>query len=163
MKFRIGIGYDLHRLGPSASLILGGVEIPHEKGLIGHSDGDVLSHAITDALLGAIGAPDLGELFPPDDPRYKAMDSRRFVAAVWPPLRRAGWTLRNADVVVILERPKLAPWKRPIAEAVAGLLGIPAARVGVQAKTMEGLGGIGAGRAVAAQVVVLLERRVKTV
>lgn len=158
MECRVGLGFDLHRLRRGRPFVLGGVRIPHPVGPVGHSDGDVILHALCDALLGAAGGGDIGDRFPDTDPRWKGTDSRRFVAAVWGPLRRAGWRVANVDVTVLAERPKLTPWKRRIAAAAARLLGVPAARVNVKAKTMERLGPIGAGKAVAAQVVVLLEK-----
>jgi 2-C-methyl-D-erythritol 2,4-cyclodiphosphate synthase len=156
---RVGFGFDLHRLRRGRPLVLGGVRIPHPTGPAGHSDGDVVLHALCDALLGAAAGGDIGERFPDDDPRWKDADSRRFVENVWRPLRGAGWSVLNVDVTVLLERPKLRSWKAPIARAVAALLGLPADRVSVKAKTMEGLGDIGAGRAVAAHVAVLIQRR----
>jgi 2-C-methyl-D-erythritol 2,4-cyclodiphosphate synthase len=158
-ELRVGLGFDLHRLVRGRPFVLGGLRIPHGLGPLGHSDGDALLHALVDALLGASGADgDIGDRFPDTDPRWKGADSRELVAAVWAPLRRAGWRIHNIDANVLAERPKLGPWKPRIARAVAGLLGIPAGRVSVKAKTMERLGEIGSGRAVAAQVVVLLDK-----
>lgn len=155
---RIGIGFDLHRLRRGRPLLLGGVRIPHPSGPVGHSDGDVVLHALCDALLGAAAGGDIGDRFPDTDPRWKGADSRRFVEAVWRPLKRAGWIVCNVDVTVLAESPRLGPWKQRVAARVAGLLGLPAGRVSVKAKTMEGLGPIGRGKAVAAQAAVLMRR-----
>jgi 2-C-methyl-D-erythritol 2,4-cyclodiphosphate synthase len=156
---RVGLGFDLHRLVRGRPFVLGGLRIPHDLGPLGHSDGDALLHALIDALLGAAGAGmDIGDRFPDTDPAWKGADSRALLAAAWSPLRRAGWRVLNVDAVVVAERPKLGPWKPRIARSVAGLLGVPPARVSVKAKTMEKLGEIGKGRAVAAQVVVLLDK-----
>jgi 2-C-methyl-D-erythritol 2,4-cyclodiphosphate synthase len=155
---RVGLGYDLHRLGRGRPFVLGGVRIPHPSGPVGHSDGDPLLHALIDALLGATGGGDIGDRFPDTDPRWKGADSRELAEAVWRPLRAGGWRVRNVDAVVIAERPKLGAWKRRIAEAIARLLDLDPARASVKAKTMERLGAIGSGRAVAAQVVVLMDR-----
>jgi len=153
---RIGLGFDVHRLARGRRFVLGGVEIPHPAGPAGHSDGDPLLHALIDALLGATGGGDIGDRFPDADPRWKGADSRDLVEAVWRPLRRAGWRVVNVDATVVAERPKLGPWKRRIAGAIARLLGVDPSRVCVKAKTMERLGAIGAGKAIAAQVGALL-------
>lgn len=153
---RVGLGFDLHRLRRGRPFVLGGVRIPHPTGPAGHSDGDVVLHALVDALAGAAGGGDIGDRFPDTDPRWKGADSRRFVDAVWRPLRRAGRHIYNVDVTVLAERPKLGPWKRRIAARVAEILGIVPSRVSIKAKTLEGLGPVGAGKAIAAQVVVLL-------
>ena len=154
---RVGIGFDSHRFNGKRPLKIGGVTIPHGRGLAGHSDADVLLHALADALLGAIGAPDLGELFPPGDPRYRKADSRRFVEAAFRAVRRRGWRIGNVDATVIADAPKLTGYKATMARAISSMLEIEAARVSVKAKTTEGFapgkGGI------AAQAVVLLERR----
>jgi 2-C-methyl-D-erythritol 2,4-cyclodiphosphate synthase len=157
-ELRVGSGFDLHRLVRGRPFVLGGLRVPHPVGPLGHSDGDALLHALIDALLGASGGGDIGDRFPDTDPRWKGADSRSLVRAVWSPLRRAGWRVRNVDATVVAERPRLGPWKPRIARAVAGLLGVPAGRVCVKAKTLEGLGEIGRGKAVAAQVVVLLDK-----
>jgi 2-C-methyl-D-erythritol 2,4-cyclodiphosphate synthase len=157
-ELRVGLGFDLHRLVRGRPFVLGGLRIPHPLGPLGHSDGDALLHALIDALLGATGGGDIGDRFPDTDPRWKGADSRRLVEAVWAPLRRAGWRICNVDANVVAERPKLGSWKPRIGRAVARLLGLPSSRVAVKAKTMEGLGEIGKGRAVAAHVVVLLEK-----
>jgi 2-C-methyl-D-erythritol 2,4-cyclodiphosphate synthase len=141
-------------------LVLGGVAIPFEKGPRSHSDGDVLLHALTDALLGACGQGDIGELFPDSDPAWKDAASAVFVAEACRRLHSRGYVCMNADCVIHAERPKLSAYKATIAENVARLLGIPADRVSVKAKTGEGLGAIGCGDAIAANVVVLIRRSV---
>ncbi len=157
-RMRIGIGYDIHRFdGKRRPLRLGGIEVPSARGLAGHSDADVLLHAVADALFGAVGAPDIGEQFPPGDPAWKGADSRRFVAAAIAAIRRRGWTVGNLDATVIADAPKLSGYKARMAQAISRLLGVAPARVSVKAKTTEafcpGRGGI------AAHVVVLLEPR----
>lgn len=154
--FRIGVGYDLHRLAAGRRLVLGGVEVAFERGLLGHSDADVVLHAVTDAILGAAGLPDIGELFPDTDPRYKDADSRELLRVALGRVAGAGWRVGNLDLVIHAERPKLSTYKRPMAESIAGLLGVDAGRVSVKAKTNEGLGAIGTGEAVACTAVVLL-------
>jgi 2-C-methyl-D-erythritol 2,4-cyclodiphosphate synthase len=155
---RVGLGFDLHRLGRGRPFVLGGLRIPHPVGPVGHSDGDALLHALVDAILGASGGGDIGDRFPDTDPRWKGADSRKLLEAVWRPLRKAGWRVGNVDATVVAERPKLGPWKRKIARQIAGLLGIPPYFVNVKAKTLEKLGEIGSGKAVAAQVVVMMSR-----
>ena len=153
---RIGIGEDVHRLENGRRCVLGGVEIPSDVGPVGHSDGDALLHALTDAILGACGQGDIGDLFPPSDPQWAGADSRAFLAEA---LRRAaemGFVPVSVDTIVIAERPRLGPWKAPIRAALADMLGLSPDRVGVKAKTAEGLGPVGEGRAIEARVVVLL-------
>jgi 2-C-methyl-D-erythritol 2,4-cyclodiphosphate synthase len=156
LKFRIGIGYDLHRLGPSSSLTLGGVQIPHEKGLIGHSDGDVLSHAITDALLGACGLGNIGEMFPDTDNRYKGVSSLRFLRHTADHIRKRGYEIGNIDSNILAQRPKLLPYFPAMQAKLAEVLGIPATSVHVKAKTMEHLGVVGTEEAIAAEAVALV-------
>jgi 2-C-methyl-D-erythritol 2,4-cyclodiphosphate synthase len=156
VKFRIGIGFDLHRLGPSTTLVLGGVEIPHEKGLIGHSDGDVLSHAITDALLGACGLGNIGEMFPDTDPRFKGVSSLKFLRNTAEYIRKKGYEIGNIDSNILAEKPKLLPYFPEMQSRIAEVLGIPANTVHVKAKTMERLGVIGAEEAIAAEAVALV-------
>jgi len=156
VKFRIGIGYDLHRLGPSSSLTLGGIEIPHEKGLIGHSDGDVLSHAITDALLGACGLGNIGEMFPDTDDRYKGISSLKFLSRTAEVIRKKGFEIGNIDSNILAQRPKLLPYFPQMQARIAEVLGISAENVHVKAKTMEHLGVIGAEEAMAAEAVALV-------
>ena len=135
---------------------MGGVRIPHPKGPVAHSDGDVVLHALTDALLGAVGAGDIGEHFPDSDPAWRGVASSRFVAEAMRRVRKARRRVENADLTVLAEAPKLGPWKGAIRASVAKLLGVPVARVNVKAKTMEGLGDIGKKRAIAAWAVVSL-------
>lgn len=156
---RVGLGHDLHRLVAGRPLMLGGLEIPSGVGTDGHSDGDVVLHALTDAILGACGEPDIGELFSPRDERWRGAASAQFLHEA---LRRAtghGFRVVSVDVVVIAERPRLASWKPRIRASVASILSLPVDRVGLQAKTAEGLGPIGAGEAVEARAVVLLLHR----
>ncbi|MDQ7780452.1 MAG: 2-C-methyl-D-erythritol 2,4-cyclodiphosphate synthase [Planctomycetota bacterium] len=157
-ELRAGIGFDIHRLVRGRRLVLGGVEIPAESGLLGHSDGDALLHAVCDALLGACGLGDIGDLFPDTDARFKGRDSAFFVHEVLARTSKAGWKVANIDTIVFLERPRLGPWKRAMRDRIAALLGLAAANVGVKAKTMEKLGPIGGRRAVAALAQVLLVR-----
>ena len=152
---RIGFGWDSHEFKPGIPLKIGGVALPHNKGLGGHSDGDVLLHAITDALLGAIGAPDIGSLFPPSDPQWKGADSVVFLNEALKRVRGAGYTIGNVDSSLILLPPKLGPHASAIRTHLAKLLGIAGDRVGLKAKTPEGIGTDGAA---IANVVVLLER-----
>jgi len=154
---RIGIGYDIHRFdGKKRPLKLGGVAIPSLRGLAGHSDADVLLHALTDALLGAMGAPDIGEQFPSSDPRYRDADSRRFLEAARILMRRQRWAVGNIDATVIADTPRLEGHKRRIREAISRLLAIPPTLVSIKAKTTEGFG---PGReGIAAQAVVLLKK-----
>jgi 2-C-methyl-D-erythritol 2,4-cyclodiphosphate synthase len=148
----VGIGFDVHRLKRGRPLRLGGVEIPHTHGAIGHSDGDAVLHALVDALLGAAGKGDIGEHFPDRDPRNRGRDSREFVAAA----RRVAGPVKNVDIIIMLEAPDLAPHKARIRRSVAALLRIPERRVNVKAKTLQGLM---KGRTVMAQAVVLLGPR----
>ena len=156
---RVGIGYDVHRFNGRRPLKLGGVHIPAAKGLGGHSDADVLLHAIADALLGAIGEPDLGEQFPPGDRRYRNADSRIFVQAAYAKVRRRGLSVGNVDATVIAQIPKLTGYKRQMREAISRLLQIDPTLVSVKAKTTEGFEP--STRGIAAQAVVLLKRRVR--
>ena len=154
---RVGVGYDSHRYALGRALILGGQRIPHSVGLLGHSDADAVAHAVTDAILGAAAAGDIGALFPDTDPRWKDADSmdllRRAVAVVGD----RGFRVAQADVTVIAEQPKLAPYVGAIAAALAEALGAPAGAVGVKAKTNEGMGFIGRGEGIAVMAVATLE------
>lgn len=152
---RIGFGWDSHEFKPGVPLKIGGVTLPHNKGLGGHSDGDVLLHAITDALLGAIGAPDIGTLFPPSDPQWKGADSVVFLNEALKRVRSAGYAIGNVDSSLILLAPKLGPHAGAIRAHLAKLLGIAGDCVGLKAKTPEG---IGTDDAAIANVVVILER-----
>lgn len=156
---RIGIGFDIHRTQAGRPLILGGVDIPADKGLVGHSDADLLLHALCDAILGAVGAGDIGTYFPDSDPQWKGADSRLFVAKALELSEQQGYRIANADLMVLAESPKLIPHREAILKAVAALLKTEVGRLNFKARTMEKLGPIGAGEAMACQVVVLLEKK----
>ena len=160
MTLRIGHGIDIHRLVEGREFVLGGVLIPHAKGPLGHSDGDVLLHALVDALLGAAAQGDIGSWFPDTDPRWKGVDSRDLVKDVWRELRRSGWKLVNLDSTVITEEPKLRPYIDELRQSLATLLECDISQCSVKAKTAEKLGEIGAAAAISATCVVLLERAV---
>jgi 2-C-methyl-D-erythritol 2,4-cyclodiphosphate synthase len=153
---RIGFGWDSHEFKTGTPLKIGGVTLAHPKGLGGHSDGDVLLHALTDALLGAVAAPDIGSLFPPSDPKWKGADSAVFLREALTRVRAAGYAVVNVDSTVVLAAPKIGPHAAAIREHVAELLGIPADCVGLKAKTPEGLG---TDNAAIANAVVLLEKK----
>ncbi len=157
MAIRIGNGYDIHRLGPDRDLILGGIKIDHELGLEGHSDADVLTHAIMDAMLGALSLGDIGHYFPPTDPQWKGADSLKLLAQVNQLLRDRGWQVSNIDSVVVAERPKLKPHINAIRSRLAAVLGIEPDRVGVKATTNEKLGPTGREEGICAYAVALLE------
>jgi 2-C-methyl-D-erythritol 2,4-cyclodiphosphate synthase len=152
-----GIGYDLHRLASGRRLILGGIEVPFEKGPVGHSDGDALAHAICDALLGAAGLGDIGTHFPDTDPRWKDAHSLRFLEHVRSLLSERRLRITHLDAIVITERPKLGPHFSAMREALAEALGIEVARINLKAKTNEGVGAVGRGEAIAAQAIATLE------
>ena len=156
---RIGQGYDVHKLTAGRKLVLGGVEVPYEKGLLGHSDADVLTHAVMDALLGAAGLGDIGRHFPDSDPAYAGADSLGLLAAVTEKLAAAGWQVGNVDATVIAQRPKLAGHLPQMAQNLARVMGVPVERVNVKATTEEGLGFTGAGEGIAAQAIALLTPR----
>ncbi|AKM17467.1 2-C-methyl-D-erythritol 2,4-cyclodiphosphate synthase [Geobacillus sp. FSL K6-0789] len=156
--FRIGQGFDVHQLVEGRPLIIGGVHIPHEKGLLGHSDADVLLHAVADACLGAIGAGDIGRHFPDDDPRYKDADSTELLAHVWTLVRKEGYALVNADCTIIAQKPKMAPYIEEMKAVIARLLEAERTQVNVKATTTEKLGFTGRGEGIAAQAVVLLKK-----
>ena len=153
---RIGLGRDLHRLVAGRSCVLGGVHVESDVGPLGHSDGDVVLHALTDALLGACGEGDIGDLFPPGDPRHAGADSATFVDEALRRVRGRGFVPASVSVVVSAERPRLSSWKSRIRENVAAMLGLPPDRVGLSAKTGEGLGAVGAGEAIEALATVVL-------
>lgn len=161
-NLRIGHGYDLHRLAPTTAggqpLILGGVILDSPIGPVAHSDGDALLHAITDAVLGALGLPDIGQLFPDSDPTWKGAASDRFVAEALRRARADGWWVANLDATVILERPRLGPHKDEIRRSVARITGVDESRVNVKGKTHEGVDAVGEGRAIEVHAVVLLAR-----
>lgn len=154
---RAGIGYDFHRLEVGRKLIVGGVEIPFERGAIGHSDGDALAHAICDALLGAAGLGDIGQHFPDTDPKWKDASSLEFLARAGELLRKQRFDIVHIDATVVLERPKLAPFFPEMKQRMAEALGIQPERINLKAKTMEGLEAIGRGEAIAAHAIALLE------
>jgi 2-C-methyl-D-erythritol 2,4-cyclodiphosphate synthase len=153
---RIGSGFDVHAFGPGDHLMLGGVRVAHGAGVVAHSDGDVVLHALCDALLGGAGLGDIGEHFADSDPRWKGADSRRFVTTVLEMLRERGLRVVNADLTVLAQAPRIAPHRAAIRHAVAALLALPEECVNVKATTTEGLGFLGRAEGVAAQAVVLL-------
>ena len=157
-EYRVGTGYDAHALEDGVPLVLGGVAVDHPRGLAGHSDGDVLAHALTDAILGAAGLEDIGALFPSGDPRLQGADSVALLAEAWGRVRAAGWELVNADVILIGEEPRLAPHRDAMRARLAGALGVVPERVAVRATTTDGLGFTGRGEGLAAQAVALLRR-----
>jgi 2-C-methyl-D-erythritol 2,4-cyclodiphosphate synthase len=156
---RVGIGYDSHRFTPGRPLILGGQQIPHSSGLAGHSDADAVAHAVTDAILGAAAAGDIGALFPDTDPAWKDADSMDLLARARRVVEGRGWRVVQADVTIITEVPKLAPFLPSLAAALAATLGVAPSEVGVKAKTNEGMGFIGRGEGVAVIAVATLEAR----
>jgi 2-C-methyl-D-erythritol 2,4-cyclodiphosphate synthase len=155
----VGIGFDSHRLAAGRRLVIGGVEIPSERGLDGHSDADVLAHSVTDALLGAAGLGDIGEHFPDTDERWRDADSMQLLASVVQSVRKAGLEIVNVDCTVVMEAPKLSPHRQAIREGLAEVLGLEVARVNVKASTGEGMGFVGRGEGVAALAVAGLRRR----
>ena len=162
MCFRVGSGFDFHRLSPNLPLILGGILIPHNSGLEGHSDADVILHAISDAMLGAAGLPDLGSHFPDTNPKYKDISSQILLKKVFCLVQETGLRLSNLDVTVIAEQPKLSPYVQTIKDNLAQLLKINKSRIGIKATTMELTGPIGRGEGIAAQAVVLLVKEETT-
>ncbi len=155
---RVGIGHDTHRLGQGGPLRLGGVEIPHDRHAIGHSDADVLLHAITDALLGAAALGDIGELFPDTDPANRGRDSADMLHRAYDRVRQAGYEIVNLDCVVLAQRPKFSPFKEAICRRIAEILSLSVTQVGMKAKTGEQVGIVGREEAIVAECVVLLER-----
>ena len=153
---RVGVGYDLHRLVEGRPLVLGGVTVPAERGALGHSDADVVCHAVTDAILGAARAGDIGQHYPDTDPRWKGASSIALLTEVAARVRARGFAVENVDVVVILERPKIGPHRDVIQASVAAAIGIDASRVSVKGKTNEGVDAVGRGEAIAAHAVCLL-------
>jgi 2-C-methyl-D-erythritol 2,4-cyclodiphosphate synthase len=156
VSFRIGIGYDLHRLAANRRLVLGSVQIPHERGLSGHSDADVVLHALCDAMLGAAALGDIGELFPDTDPAFKDADSRQFVREAQRRLASTGLVVANVDLIIHAQEPRLGPWKAAIQQSLADLLDLPATSVGVKATTNEGLDAVGRADAIACWAAVLV-------
>ncbi len=159
---RVGLGYDSHRLGNGGPLRIGGVEIPADIHAIGHSDADVLLHAITDALLGAVAETDIGRLFPDSDPENRGRDSADFVAEALRRVHHHAMDIVNLDCVVLVERPKLAPHIELIRNRISELIDVPTDRISVKAKTGEGIGDIGTGASIASRVVVLLYKTVES-
>lgn len=153
---RIGHGYDIHRLIRGRPLVLGGVHIPHTHGLEGHSDADCLTHALADALLGALALPDIGHAFPPGDPRFKDMDSQEILAYAAAQARAQGYEIGNVDATLIAEAPRIAPYAQAMRETLAKTLGISTNQVGLKATTNERLGAIGSGEGICAHAVCLL-------
>ena len=157
-EFRIGQGYDVHRLVAGRKLIIGGVEIEHSTGLLGHSDADVLAHAMIDAFLGAAGLGDIGGLFPDTDPAYAGADSMVLMQAAWAEVQAQGWRLINLDSTILAQKPKMKPHIEAIRKRLAEVLGVKPTQIGVKATTTEGLGFVGEEKGIAAQAVALLER-----
>jgi 2-C-methyl-D-erythritol 2,4-cyclodiphosphate synthase len=156
MNIRIGNGYDIHRLVAGRKLILGGVEIDHELGLLGHSDADVLTHAIMDAMLGALSLGDIGHYFPPSDPKWEGANSLVLLEQVHESIEAQGWQIVNIDSVIVAERPKLKPHLKTMRDRLAQTLGIESDRIGIKATTNEKLGAEGREEGISAQAVVLL-------
>ncbi len=156
--FRIGIGHDTHRLEPGRRLVIGGIDIPHDKGCVAHSDGDVLLHALTDAVLGALAWGDIGEWFPDTDEEWKGADSQVLFRKVMERAHGEGWRVANVDCILFAQKPKLVPYKPAIRENLAQLLQVGAVQVSVKAKTGERVGPVGREEAIQAEVVVLLEK-----
>ncbi len=157
-EMRVGLGYDLHRTIVGRPLVLGNIQIPHEKGLDGHSDADIVLHALIDALTGAAGLPDVGQLFPNTDPRYKNINSAELLTATNDAFKKAGWRLVNCDIVIVAQRPILSPYKPAMIRRLAELLGVQESQVNLKGKTGERIGSIGKEKAMACQCVVLIER-----
>jgi len=153
---RIGHGFDLHRLEPGHDLVVCGCKLDHDRGCVAHSDGDVVYHAVTDAILGALGQEDIGQLFPDNDPAWKGADSAVFVREAVKRMDEAGYAIGNLDISVILERPKLGPHKPAMKKSLCALLSCDSDRVNLKAKTHEGVDALGENRAIACHVVVLL-------
>lgn len=159
MQYRVGLGYDIHRLVRGRALILGGIEIPSSFGLLGHSDGDVLLHAICDALLGASGQADIGEHFPDSEPAYKNISSIKLLKKVAQILKKLKYSISNIDTTIIAQEPSLAPFKTKMTDRIAQCLNLSAKQVNVKATTAEGIGLIGRGRAISAYAVVLIKKK----
>lgn len=156
---RVGSGIDVHAFGPGDTVVLGGVRIAHSHGVVAHSDGDVVLHALVDALLGAAALGDIGQHFPDSDPRWKGADSARFVSATVQLLAQAGWKVVNADLTLLAESPRIGPWREAIRSSVAGLLGLPQSRVNLKATTTEHLGFVGRSEGLMAMATVLIDER----
>jgi len=160
-EYRTGIGTDIHKLVSDRPLLLGGVQVPFELGLLGHSDGDVVLHAVIDAILGATGLGDIGTLFPDTDLKWKDADSTELVQLAREQYQKAQWQVVNLDVIIHAQLPQLAPYKGQMKRRIAGLLETDFANVNIKAKTNEGLDAVGQGRAIACTTTVLLRRRLK--
>jgi 2-C-methyl-D-erythritol 2,4-cyclodiphosphate synthase len=156
LSFRIGLGYDVHRLSEGRPLILGGIEIPFPKGLAGHSDADVLSHALGDALLGAVGLGDLGRHFPDSDPQYKGISSLKLLEKIYLLIHQKGYRIGNVDTTIVAQEPKLAPFKEKMQTALALVLQVSVDQISIKATTTEGLGFAGRQEGIAAYAAVLL-------
>lgn len=156
---RTGIGFDIHRFVEGRKFILGGIHIPFKKGLAGHSDGDVLLHSLSDAILGAMGKPDIGRFFPPDDKKIEGIDSRKIIQKVLDIMKEEGYFIENVDIVVICEEPKLLPFAENVKNNISKILGLGIESIGFKAKTYEGLGEIGKGDACACFVSVLIDKK----
>ncbi|MQL96725.1 hypothetical protein Taro_029398 [Colocasia esculenta] len=159
LPFRVGHGFDLHRLEPGLPLIIGGVNVPHDRGCEAHSDGDVLLHCVVDAILGALGLPDIGQIFPDSDPKWKGAASSVFVKEAVKLMHEAGYELGNVDATLILQKPKLSPHKESIRANLCDLLGAHPSVVNIKAKTHEKVDSLGENRSIAAHTVVLLMRK----
>ncbi|MGH2271060.1 2-C-methyl-D-erythritol 2,4-cyclodiphosphate synthase [Anaerohalosphaeraceae bacterium U12dextr] len=159
--YRSGIGTDIHRLVPERKLVLGGIEIPFELGLLGHSDGDAVLHAVTDAILGAAGLGDIGMMFPDTDPQWKDADSAELLKQVVRKVSQQGWEIVNVDLIVHAQLPKLGPYRGQMKRRIAELLEMDFANVNIKAKTNEGLDAVGECRAIAATAITMLRRKVK--
>jgi len=159
VPYRIGLGHDTHRLGDGGPLRLGGIDLPHDKHAVGHSDADVLLHAITDALLGAVNLGDIGELFPDNDPANKGRDSAEMLRLAYDRVLAAGYAIGNLDCVVFAQRPKLLPHKQAICRRIAEILGVAVAQVGLKAKTGEQVGPVGREEAIMAECVALVVKQ----
>lgn len=155
MSFRVGIGYDIHRLAGARKLIIGGIEIPYKKGLQGHSDGDVLLHAICDAMLGAVSEGDIGEHFPDTEPKYQGIASAELLIKVYELVKNKGYLLKNIDTVIIAQEPVLAPFKKDIRLSIAEILDVKEDIISIKAKTNEGLGEVGKKEAIACYAVAM--------
>lgn len=158
-NLRVGSGFDIHKLGAGCRLVLGGVEVPFEMGLVSLSDGDVLTHAVIDALLGAAALGNIGSHFPPGDPKYRDISSLKLLKKTGEELLQIGWQIANLDGTVIAEKPRLMPYLAQMSEKLSEALGIEPAQVSVKAKTSDGLGLIGHGEAIAALITVLIEQK----
>ena len=157
--FRIGQGYDVHRLVPARKLILGGVEIPHSTGLDGHSDADVVIHALMDSMLGALALGDIGKWFPPSDQKYEGADSMELLSTIWEDKKFSGYKMGNCDITIIAQHPKLSPFIDEMRKTIADKLNCKVEQISIKATTTEGLGFTGAQQGIAAKAIILLEKK----